>query len=233
MSWEEHIPPLRAALIQPVDRNETYSASALYAGALVRELIPELAAHRTARQADRHGREPRRARDAARAHPPPEGVRRPVPPVGQLLPPALRQAGVELSALPADHALRRHGAPRRRRRDADPDRDDLRHRRGEPRQQPRAGADARRAGLPGVDRRGARRAQLDVLARLARTRTCLRCSRPRNEQARDRDRRRHGARVRPLRPAADRVPVRERRGLGLGGPRHGRRARAAARRRAG
>jgi enterochelin esterase-like enzyme len=42
MSWEERIPPLRAALIQPVDRNETYSASALYAGALVRELIPEL-----------------------------------------------------------------------------------------------------------------------------------------------------------------------------------------------
>ena len=29
MSWEERIPPLRAALIQPVDRNETYSASAL------------------------------------------------------------------------------------------------------------------------------------------------------------------------------------------------------------
>ena len=42
MSWEERIPPLRAALIQPVDRNETYSASALYAGALVRELLPQL-----------------------------------------------------------------------------------------------------------------------------------------------------------------------------------------------
>jgi enterochelin esterase family protein len=42
MSWEERIPPLRAALIQPVDRNETYSASALYAGALVRELLPEI-----------------------------------------------------------------------------------------------------------------------------------------------------------------------------------------------
>jgi enterochelin esterase family protein len=42
MSWEERIPPLRAALIQPVDRNETYSASALYAGALVRELIPAI-----------------------------------------------------------------------------------------------------------------------------------------------------------------------------------------------
>jgi enterochelin esterase family protein len=42
MSWEERIPPLRAALIQPVDRNETYSASALYAGTLVRELLPQL-----------------------------------------------------------------------------------------------------------------------------------------------------------------------------------------------
>ncbi len=43
MSWEERIPPLRAALFQPVDRNETYSASALYSAALARELVPELA----------------------------------------------------------------------------------------------------------------------------------------------------------------------------------------------
>lgn len=43
MSWEEQIPPLRAALVEPVDRNETYSASAQYAGALVRELLPEIA----------------------------------------------------------------------------------------------------------------------------------------------------------------------------------------------
>jgi enterochelin esterase-like enzyme len=43
MSWEERIPPLRAALIKPIDRDETYSASALYSGALVRELIPQLA----------------------------------------------------------------------------------------------------------------------------------------------------------------------------------------------
>jgi len=42
MSWEERIPPLRAALIQPVDRDETYSASALYAAALVRELLPAI-----------------------------------------------------------------------------------------------------------------------------------------------------------------------------------------------
>jgi enterochelin esterase family protein len=45
MSWEERIPPLRAALVQPVDRNETYSASALYSAALVRELIPAIAEH--------------------------------------------------------------------------------------------------------------------------------------------------------------------------------------------
>ncbi len=43
MSSEERVPPLRAALIQPIDRDETYSASALYAGALVRELLPEIA----------------------------------------------------------------------------------------------------------------------------------------------------------------------------------------------
>ncbi len=42
MSWEERIPPLHAALLEPVDRNETYSASALYSAALARELVPEL-----------------------------------------------------------------------------------------------------------------------------------------------------------------------------------------------
>jgi enterochelin esterase family protein len=36
------VPPLRAALVQPVDRNETYSASARYARALSQELIPRL-----------------------------------------------------------------------------------------------------------------------------------------------------------------------------------------------
>src|SRR3954454_19104338 len=43
MSWEEQIPPLHAALIQPVDRDETYSASALYPGARVGERLPQLA----------------------------------------------------------------------------------------------------------------------------------------------------------------------------------------------
>ena len=43
LSREGRISPMRAALIQPVDRDETYSASALYAGALVRELLPQIA----------------------------------------------------------------------------------------------------------------------------------------------------------------------------------------------
>jgi enterochelin esterase family protein len=36
------VPPLRAALVQPVDRNETYSASARYARAFAQELVPRL-----------------------------------------------------------------------------------------------------------------------------------------------------------------------------------------------
>ena len=45
MSADGRIPPLWAALLPPVDRNETYSASAVYAAALVRELLPELRRH--------------------------------------------------------------------------------------------------------------------------------------------------------------------------------------------
>lgn len=36
------LPPLRAALIAPVDRDETYSASARYARALAEEILPQL-----------------------------------------------------------------------------------------------------------------------------------------------------------------------------------------------
>ena len=39
---ENELPPLRAALLAPVERNETYSASRRYAGALARELLPQL-----------------------------------------------------------------------------------------------------------------------------------------------------------------------------------------------
>lgn len=40
---ERDLPPLRAALLQPVARDEHYSASARYASALARELLPALA----------------------------------------------------------------------------------------------------------------------------------------------------------------------------------------------
>lgn len=39
---ERRLPRLRAALLAPVDRNETYSASPAYARALVRQVIPAL-----------------------------------------------------------------------------------------------------------------------------------------------------------------------------------------------
>jgi enterochelin esterase-like enzyme len=42
MCEEGRIPPLWAALLPPVDRDENYSASAVYAAALARELLPEL-----------------------------------------------------------------------------------------------------------------------------------------------------------------------------------------------
>ena len=50
------IPPLWAALLPPVDRNETYSASAVYAAALSRELLPELAGARRTGRASAWGR---------------------------------------------------------------------------------------------------------------------------------------------------------------------------------
>jgi enterochelin esterase-like enzyme len=40
---EKEVPPLRAALLAPVERDQHYSASALYSAALVRELLPRLA----------------------------------------------------------------------------------------------------------------------------------------------------------------------------------------------
>ena len=43
LTYLGQLPPLRAALIGPVDRNEIYSASARYSRALAEEILPELA----------------------------------------------------------------------------------------------------------------------------------------------------------------------------------------------
>ena len=175
MSWEERIPPLRAALIQPVDRNETYSASALYAGALVRELLPRDRRARAARQAHRHGGESRRARDAARARPPPEAAS-----TASSSSRAASSASAPTSrsrASAATSASRGSSAPCSRGAAASG-----RSRSPSPAAPPRRTAPttsaiadgARRAGLPGVARRDSRRAHLDVLARRASTRICRR-----------------------------------------------------------
>ena len=42
LTYLGRLPPLRAALIGPVDRNETYSASAKYSRALAEEILPQL-----------------------------------------------------------------------------------------------------------------------------------------------------------------------------------------------
>ena len=174
MSWEERIPPLRAALIQPVDRNETYSASAIYAAALARELLPEISKRVPHKRRIGMGASLGGARDAPRAPPSSEALRRPAPAVGQLLPAAIRQAGEHVPALPADHAVHRHGAPRARRRAADPGRDHVRNGRGEPLQQRGGRGGAPRPGLPGVARRTCATRTTGRAGATRSTRTCRR-----------------------------------------------------------
>ena len=100
----------------PADRPQR---DLLRVGALRRGAHPRAPARaheaRLARKADRDGREPRCVGDAARARSPPAVLRRVAAAVGQLLPPAVRQAGVDLPSLPAHHPFRGRRAARRRR----------------------------------------------------------------------------------------------------------------------
>ena len=59
LTYLGQLPPLRAALIGPVDRNEIYSASARYSRALAEEILPGAPARS---RPDRARRQPRRAR---------------------------------------------------------------------------------------------------------------------------------------------------------------------------
>ena len=131
-----------------------------YARALVEELLPAFgpAPHRIG---DR--REPRRALAPARAPPLSGELRRALPPVGELLPPA-RSPRVPLPPLRPDRPLHRQRA-RRTGRAADPGHDRLRHDRGqlpgERRDVRGAAAAGLRRALPAVSRR----AQLGGVAR--------------------------------------------------------------------
>src|SRR5204862_7062446 len=108
--------------------------------------------------------EPRRPRPPARAPARAARVRRTLPPVGQLLPPPHRRAGIALRALLPGRPLRRKRAERPRPGTTGADDAHLRARRGELSEQRRARRRARRAG---VSRRLPRRAGRSRLADLA------------------------------------------------------------------
>ena len=92
------LPPHRVALLAPGPRDEWYSASPLYAGALVRGVLPAVGAEVAVRGAPvGDGRLARRAGDAARPAPAPGRVRRAVPAVRQLLRARARRPGARAS----------------------------------------------------------------------------------------------------------------------------------------
>ena len=106
------LPRHRVALVAPGDRDQWYSASALYARTLATRVLPAIAdAVAVRRRGGRRG-QPRGAGHAARAAALPRRLRGALPAVGQLLHAALRRAGVGLRALPADRALRARDAAR-------------------------------------------------------------------------------------------------------------------------
>ena len=159
------LPPMRAALLQPVRRNETYSAAKRYADALATELVPALPPTQS-RVGMGASLGALAMLHAHRVHP--DALRRPLPAVRELLPPRARRLRAHLPALRADRALRRRRTSRARLAAPGPGHDDVRAGRGEPRQQPRHARRARRAELPGRARGAPRRAQLGFLARRAR-----------------------------------------------------------------
>ena len=108
------LPPLRAALVPPVARNRDYSASARYARALAREILPRLepfaptagGARRRAGMGTSLGALAMLHAQRSRSRP----LRRPLPSVGKLLPAALRQVRDRLSPLRPHLPLRGSGA---------------------------------------------------------------------------------------------------------------------------
>ena len=208
----------RAALIQPVDRNETYSASALYAAALVRELLPEIA-ERVAARASASGwaRASGRSRCCTRTR----ATRRRSTACSSSRAASSASAGTRSSrASAATSASRGSSGPCCEAREP-PARSRSRFTCGTAEEnraeQPRGGRGPARAGLP---RAGSRE------IRDAHTWTCWRDAfdpdLPALIEAVDVDRRAieidggDAARVRPLRPPGGRLPVGERRGLRTG-----------------
>ena len=106
------LPRHRVALVAPGDRDQWYSASALYARTLATRVLPAIADAVAVRRPVGAGVSLGGPGDAARAATLPRCLRGALPAVGQLLHAALRRPGVGLRALPADRALRARDAAR-------------------------------------------------------------------------------------------------------------------------
>ena len=104
------VPPYHLVLLPPGERFEWYSASPAYARALAGDVLPKLAAELgTDRPVVGVGASLGALAMLHAPAPPPGRVRRAVPAVRQLLPAAVRPAGVRLPALPADRPVHRPG----------------------------------------------------------------------------------------------------------------------------
>ena len=169
MSWEERIPPLRAALIAPVDRErDLLGLGALRRRARARAAAGDREAARRTAGASAWARASARSRCCTRT----AATRRSFDALFLQSGSFFRQrSDKQESGFPRYQRITRFVGTVLRGIDVerhDPGRGHLRDGRGEPRQQPRARRRARRAGLPGLARRDPRRPHLDVLARRVR-----------------------------------------------------------------
>ena len=90
------VPPLRALLLQPGERNRWYAADPAYSRALLEDVLPGVPASRRIGMGTSCGR----PRDAARVPAPPGRLRRAVPAVGQLFHRDAGSAGAPLPRFP-------------------------------------------------------------------------------------------------------------------------------------
>ena len=228
------LPPHRVALLAPGERDEWYSASALYAGALVRDVLPAM--RRPSPCAGRRSAWARASARLAMLHAQrraPGRVRRAVPAVGQLLRAALRRPRVGLPALRADRPRssarccsgRDAAAPVPVAMTCGAAEENIHNNRVMAQALAAQGYDAAARGAPTLHNYTAWRDAFDPhLTGLLRASCGERPPRELYSPAIGADGQRR--RLRALGPAGARLPGRGRRRLGLRAPRHGRRASA-------
>ena len=132
--------PVRAALLGPGHRDERYSADGAYTRALCLAVLPRLRTEVPTSATVGVGASLGALAMLYAQRQNAGCLRRAVPAVRVVLPPAPRRARAPVRALPAGRAQRRFGAARGRAPCAGADGHDLRHARGESREQPHHGA---------------------------------------------------------------------------------------------